>query len=404
MRTDNKSLKDWAATTLFDVDDVENAGYGGLRVAAYVRVSTERQAKQGMSLEAQKDELRKLAKSIGAEKIYWFVDAKTGTTLSGRKLFMILRLAELGLIDKLLVCNIDRLGRDSCDLLGFMLQLRALGITTVTPEEEIDLKRLGDMIKTAVSAITADKDNRSREYAAMRSKIYNFKNKRWNIPIPLGYKKSGTWIAKDPEYQPLITSIFDRFLMLKDYGKVARYVNQRYRHLLKKMLKGQDIAKILTNPVYIGRPRCTGEKMSKLFGKVEVIDENLAFVKPDVFQKVSEIVAKKTERYRRKEKPAEKLTKLLGTDILECFDEEIVFKCPICGEIMKYNGQAYRCRKCGKSRKLIKKRELIRIAEWIIKREKVLKNFIEIAEKNGCLSQLKKKYTYFDKLHLDRFF
>ncbi|MEM0217092.1 MAG: hypothetical protein QW612_06095 [Candidatus Bathyarchaeia archaeon] len=45
------------------------------------------------------------------------------------------------------------------------------------------------------------------------------------------------------------------------------------------------------------------------------------------------------------------------------------------------NGQSYKCPKCPKRRRLIKKSEVEKLAEWILKREKALKAFQKILEK-----------------------
>lgn len=381
-KTKNENLEDFALKTMFpELDKIERLGnVGGIRVAAYVRVSTKRQAKHGMSLKAQEEELRKLAESMGASVIFWFIDAKTGKTFSGRKLGCILSLAEHKMIDRLLVCEIDRLGRETCTLLGFILALRGLGVITVTPHEKIDVKSYEGILMASIKAIRAEEENEKRTYAALRSRIYNFKDGKWNLPVPIGYRKAGDWIEKIPEFEPLINEVFNYFVAVKDYGRVARYINRKYCKLLQKKLRPETIANMLQNPVYIGQPACGGEKTRRFFEDIQVEDKNLAFIDEDTFMEVQKIIREKKSRYERKENPTEYFIKNFGDNILQIFDEKVVFLCPHCELPMRDNGKTYQCRKCGYQRRKIKKSEVVKIAEWVLKREKSLKTFRKMLE------------------------
>ena len=94
------------------IDWIEVLAKTGITVVAYVRVSTLKQAVEGESLKAQENELRAMAKRMGAARIIWLIDAgKSGRDFSGRKLSTILALAAAGKVDKLIVSEIDRVGR-----------------------------------------------------------------------------------------------------------------------------------------------------------------------------------------------------------------------------------------------------------------------------------------------------
>jgi site-specific DNA recombinase len=251
-----------ALALLFPIDKVIHLQNEGKKGAGYVRVSTRRQAQQGKSLKAQEEELIRLAESRGISTLYLFIDAKSGRNFSGRKLIAILQLAQLKEISEFLVSDIDRIGRETFELLGFMLQLRALGVLTITPKEEIDLKSLMHLVLASFKAYGAQEENARRTYAALRSQIHNFKNHMWNMHVPFGYRKAEKWIEKIPEYKPIIKDIFNCFLEYGDYSKVAESVNAKYRDLLQKPLNPELVARILTNPVFIGKPTFGGEKVN----------------------------------------------------------------------------------------------------------------------------------------------
>ncbi|MEM3449845.1 MAG: recombinase family protein [Nitrososphaerota archaeon] len=367
-----------------EIDEIERLEGGrGLRVAAYLRVSTQRQAKKGASLMAQKDELRELAKRMGASVIYWFIDAKSGVSFVERKLNAIYRLAEMGLVDKVVTREIDRMGRVSYLLLAFIIIVRTLGVTTVVPSGELDVKRWQDMVMVTIKSVMAEEENVKRTKSALSSKIYNFKHKKWNMPIPLGYRKNANgWIEKIPEYESVIKDMFNSFLVSRSYEKVANYINMRYGKLMGKNISPETIKSLLTNPVYIGKPSCGKEKTKAILDNIEmeIEDPSLVFVDTAIFEKVQEIIKKKELEYERKKKPLDELIEILGEDVLEIFDN-LTFLCPVCQVPMIRNGQSYKCPKCPKRRRLIKKSEVEKLAEWILKREKALKAFQKILEK-----------------------
>jgi len=376
----NNAPKEIALKILLPIDEIIYLEGGkGIKAAAYARVSTLRQAVHGESLQAQREELVELARSRGVSTLYFFADAKSGKRFSGRKLNAILQLAEIGEISEFLVRDVDRIGRESFELLGFIMQLRAHDVLTVTLAEEIDVKSLFDLVLTSLKAYQAEEENRRRTYVSFSSKIHNFKNRKWNMPIPIGYKKSGSWIEKIPDYEALIADIFNVFLDRKDYSKVAEAINEKYKNLLPKPLNFDRVASILTNPVYVGKPRFGAQNVEKLFGDVKVEDPALAFIPEEIFVRAQEIVKSKKEQYERKKKPIEELVEIFGYDILQCFSNVAPY-CPICKKAMEFNGQSYICKehKPNVQRRSIKKGELEKIAEWIIKREESLKTFMKV--------------------------
>lgn len=87
------------------------------RVIAYTRVSTEKQADQGLSLEAQTERLKKYAEAFGLEIVSHKYDAASASTLESRTgLQDALDMIESGAADGLLVVKLDRLTRSVRDL------------------------------------------------------------------------------------------------------------------------------------------------------------------------------------------------------------------------------------------------------------------------------------------------
>jgi len=386
------NLREIALRILLPIDEIVNLeGGSGKKAVGYARVSTPRQVSHEESLQVQRQELVELAKRRGVSTLYLFVEAKSGKNLNRKKLGAILYLAEKGEINEFLLRNVDRIGRASFELLGFIMQLRAHNVLTITLTEEIDVKRLYDLVLTSLKAYQAEEENKRRTYVSLSSKIHNFKNRKWNMPIPIGYEKCGLWIKKTPTYEPLITDLFGSFLESKEYSKVAEVINAKYKDLLPRPLNSERVANILTNPVYIGKLKFGSQNVEKLFGNVEVEDPSLTFIPMEIFMKAQEIIQSKKEEYKRKRKPIDEMVEVFGYDILQCFDNVAPY-CPICKQAMILNGQSYICKRDRVQRRLIKRNELERIAEWIIKREEALKSFIKALRSTKNLDYILTKF------------
>ena len=197
-----------------EIEDIIETGLDGPPVAIYIRVSTWLQVLEGQSMEYQKEELLKLAKQINASIIYIISDAgKSGRNFSNRNLGIILQLAAAQKIQRLLVSEVDRAGRDAFELLYYLFQLRSYNVLLQTPQELLDLKRLVDLINLAFKSAAAEDQVLARGAGSKRTKVGNFLKGQWNIPIPLGYKKSGkkSWIKKVPAWE-LVKIFSDIFL------------------------------------------------------------------------------------------------------------------------------------------------------------------------------------------------
>lgn len=348
---------------------VEDLGGNGPKVTAYLRVSTPRQAKEGFSLEAQRDQLNKLKNELKPSRIYWFVDAgKSGVNFDKRKINSILRLKERGEIDELWVTNIDRIGRECRKMLYFFLEFCDDGAIIRTPEREYILKDLSSFLIYVIEAHTSEQANRSRAKAAIAGKAQSFKQKHWNKAVPFGYRKKEKWLEKIPELTPVIEEIYDRFLRIKNLERVRKYVDARYRQLLSEPVSRYRIRRILSDPVYVGTPQHLGET---------VADVSLAYIDEETFLASLKVLEGIRKKYKpRRIGPVEKLIVTYGVSVLE-FLEKIELHHKSCGGLVIKNGtdekdeirqQIFLCKKCETQFKVPTKEQLKRIQEYYLER------------------------------------
>src|ERR1700676_1143285 len=92
-----------------------------MRTVGYVRVSTDKQAERGISLEAQEAKFRAMATVQGAELIDVIVDGgESAKSLNRPGLQRLMALVNSGKVQAVIVAKLDRLTRSVKDLCGLL--------------------------------------------------------------------------------------------------------------------------------------------------------------------------------------------------------------------------------------------------------------------------------------------
>jgi DNA invertase Pin-like site-specific DNA recombinase len=127
-----------------------------MRAIGYVRVSTEKQADFGVSLEAQTEKVRAMAVVQGAELAEVIVDAgESAKSLNRRGMERLLALVDARAVDVVIIAKLDRLTRSVKDLAELLERFTRRGVSLVSVAESLDTGtaagRLVLNIMTAVS-------------------------------------------------------------------------------------------------------------------------------------------------------------------------------------------------------------------------------------------------------------
>lgn len=92
-----------------------------MRVVGYVRVSTEDQAREGVSIDAQREKVRQFAELYGYELVVTVADAGVSAkTLEREGLGRVLAMPDAGEADGVVVVKLDRLTRSVSDLAALL--------------------------------------------------------------------------------------------------------------------------------------------------------------------------------------------------------------------------------------------------------------------------------------------
>src|SRR3954471_11296030 len=127
-----------------------------MRMIGYVRVSTDRQAEKGVSLEAQEAKIRAMATVQGAELLDVIVDGgESAKSLNRPGLQKVMALVNAGKVDGVIVAKLDRLTRSVKDLCGLLELLEKRKVALVSVAESLDTgSAAGRLVITIMGAVS----------------------------------------------------------------------------------------------------------------------------------------------------------------------------------------------------------------------------------------------------------
>lgn len=125
-----------------------------MKAIGYCRVSSEEQAREGVSLAAQEAKIRAYADLLDLELVGVIVDAgKSAKTMNRDGLQEIMRLVEAGEVQTVIVYKLDRLSRRVVDTLHLIERIEAAGAAFHSIQEKVDTKSaIGKFFLTITAA------------------------------------------------------------------------------------------------------------------------------------------------------------------------------------------------------------------------------------------------------------
>ncbi len=230
------------------------------KAVIYTRVSTDEQARNGLSLKGQEDAARDYCKREGIEVAEVFCDAGESAKTANRPQ-LIASIAyctdHYKEIDYYLVWKMDRLARMAYDTAIIDANLQKLGIQLRSVTEPITNSPIGSLTKTMLAGF-AQFDNDVRAERSTSGVKRRIEEGGWPHMAPLGYKN-----FTDSLKRPTLTPTDQAPLIakwLKEYlkgGYTQRAMNQLawdmgIRSKQGKRLSYQQTINMLQKPVYAG--------------------------------------------------------------------------------------------------------------------------------------------------------
>ena len=171
-----------------------------MKVIGYGRVSTDKQAERGVSLEAQAEKIRAMAVVHGTELAEMIVDGgESAKSLNRPGMARLLAMIDAGEVKTFIIAKLDRLTRSVKDLCTLLERFERRGVALVSVAESLDTGsaagRLVLNIMTAVSQWEREAiGERTRD--AMRHKRSNGE-RVGNIPYGYRLAEDGRHLEED---------------------------------------------------------------------------------------------------------------------------------------------------------------------------------------------------------------
>ncbi len=246
------------------------------KAAIYVRVSTQEQAQQGFSLNAQQEALENYAKALGYEisKIYRD-EGKSAKDIKHRpEMVRLLEDAEKKKFSAIFIYKLDRFSRSLKDLILTIDKLKEIGIDFISLQDKIETTSAsGKLMFHIISAFAEFERNiigdRTKFGMERKAKEGGFITK-----APKGYKLVNKKLIIDEEESKKVKESFEEFLNSEiSLTQLAKNYN----------MTTAGIKKLLKNTTYLGKVKFAG---------IESPGEHKPIIPQDLFDKVQEKLSK----------------------------------------------------------------------------------------------------------------
>ncbi|KEO84969.1 hypothetical protein EL26_02935 [Tumebacillus flagellatus] len=300
-----------------------------VNVALYIRVSTEEQAEEGYSLEAQSNTLNAYCETHGYRIVHEYKDEGiSAKNITGRPgLLQLLRDAEQGLFSKVIFWKLSRLSRDQHDQWTIVKQLQRHNVEICSITEQFDTTTPNGRAFFSLLGTFAQLERETLGENVRLGMKQKAKEGEWNGGTILGYDTVEGKLVVNESEKLLVHHIFDLYTQGKGLKAVANQLNKEGF----KTKKGNPfsigaIRTIVHNPTYIGKIRWGQvEKWSekRRNGKKDPLladGQHEPIISVEVWNQAQGLITKKTTKNNRQ---------FTGKHILAGF-----LRCPTCGAAM----------------------------------------------------------------------
>jgi DNA invertase Pin-like site-specific DNA recombinase len=220
----------------------------GLRFAAFIRVSTERQQVQGESLRTQKSDIIQAVEHLGGQVVAWYGGQEHATEgWEKQQLDRLLNDAQADnrSFDAIIVRNIDRWSRDNEKSAQGLRILKEHNVRFFAGFSELDLFNPEHELLININAAIGSYQARNQNMKSTLNRIHRAER---GVPtcgkLPFGRtfnQKTETW-SIDPDAQNLVNDASERYLNGESMSSIAcRYgINHSNLHKILTKVSGED--------------------------------------------------------------------------------------------------------------------------------------------------------------------
>lgn len=309
------------------------------QVAAYIRVSTDEQAREGLSIDGQIACIKNYCDMYFENyEITLFVDdGYSGRNVNRPRLKKLI--SSVDQFDCVAIWKLDRLSRSLIDAVEILKKFVSMNVDIVSVQERIDMTTAMGRAFVSIILIFAELEVENTSERTKMGLQQKARNGEYPFSkLPYGYVLTEKRkLVPDEKTKDMINSIYKQYyLEEKNINQIVKSVSEVYNHLSFKQLE-KICHRVLKNDIYIGKFEYLGEVFENIV-KVPIIDTNKLCV--DGYKEIQF----KSHEY--------KLSNVY---------------CIHCGSVLsnsttvKRNGNEYKYKVCNKCRKRVNQDKLIKL-------------------------------------------
>ncbi|MDU0431183.1 recombinase family protein [Staphylococcus chromogenes] len=302
------------------------------RVGIYVRVSTEMQSTEGYSIDGQINQIREYCQFHHFEVTDIYADRGiSGKSMNRPELQRMLKDANEGHIDCVMVYKTNRLARNTSDLLKIVEDLHKQNVEFFSLSERMEVNTSSGKLMLQILASFSEFERNNIVENVFMGQTRRAQEGYYQGNLPLGYEKipdSKHELMINQHEANIVKYIFEAYAKGHGYRKIANALNHKgYVTKKGKPFSVGSITYILSNPFYIGQIQFAkykdwNEKRRKGLNDKPVIAQgkHSPIISQDLWDKVQ------MRKKQIKEKPQ---VHGKGTNLLTG-----IIRCPQCGAAM----------------------------------------------------------------------
>ncbi|MDQ1236678.1 DNA invertase Pin-like site-specific DNA recombinase [Paenibacillus sp. SORGH_AS306] len=273
-----------------------------MKAAIYIRVSTDRQAEKGFSIEAQHELLMELLERKGLELYRVYSDPGiSGKTIKKRPgVQQLIADMKAGRFDAVLIHKLDRFSRNLGDLYDFIALINKLNkrlIVASLSSEEIDTQSSMGKAFLYFNGIFAEiySDNLKEEtLKGLVHEVTHGGRHMSRAPLTYDFDEDRNLVINEKEAQLLIRDVYRYYLEEKGVVKIAKIMNGYSQGKEGGVWDSKYIRSILKNPTYTGhnhfKPGLWEEEQ-----RIKVIGDHEPIISMEYFMNVHKMMTRKAE-------------------------------------------------------------------------------------------------------------
>ena len=221
----------------------------------YIRVSTQRQGTQGVSLQEQRAAIERYAQRQGLMISAWYEERVTAAK-RGRHVFSeVLKKLARGKASGIIIHKIDRGARNLKDW-AELAELIDRGIEVHFAHDALDLRSRGGRLSADIQAVVAADFIRNLREETRKGFYGRLKQGLYPLRAPIGYRDMGRGKAKeiDPVQGPLVRATFELYATGEwNFDTLQAEMRRRGLHSYSnRPISKAGLTTILNNPFYTG--------------------------------------------------------------------------------------------------------------------------------------------------------